>query len=153
MWALDTLALIVPATRTAGSRSEFGMAGEHGKAIALIGIFGVIAFGTGILLSRKMAHFGLLVLPAFGHLYPIAFISIVVVYSAVVSRRIFWMHLLFIVGSGLCLECLLLWLMMRFIFDSPRVMALVVFSQLALVYGVSLVLYFSITARIPPKKL
>lgn len=129
------------------------MAGEHGKAIALIGLFGVIAFGTGILLSSKVAHFGLLILPAFGHLYPIAFISIVVVYSAVVSRRIFWMHLLFVVGSGLCLECLLLWLMMHFIFDSPRGMALVIFSQLALVYGVSLLFYFTITARIPSKKL
>lgn len=129
------------------------MAGEHGKAIALIGLFGVIAFGTGILLSRKMAQFGLLVLPAFGHLYPMAFISIVAVYSAIVSRRIYWIHLLFILGAGLSLECLLLWLMMRFIFDSPRVMALAVFSQLALVYGVSLLLYFSITARIPPKKI
>jgi len=118
----------------------------------LIVFFGFVAFVVGIFLSKEMAEFGLWIMPALSHLYPIVIVSFVIIYSVITSRRVLWVRLLLLVGLGLSLECFLFWLNKIFVFSSPRVMALFVFSQIVLVYGLTLVLYFYFASHIPSRK-
>lgn len=118
----------------------------------LIVFFGFVAFIVGIFLSKEMAEFGLWIMPALSHLYPIVIVSFVIIYSVITSRRVLWVRLLLIVVLGLSLECFLFWLNKIFIFSSPKVMALYVFSQIVSVYGLTLVLYFYFASRIPSRK-
>lgn len=114
------------------------------KALFLIGFFGFIAFLVGFLLSREMAELGLWIMPALSHLYPIAILSFVIIYSVITSKRILWIRLFVLLGFGLTMECFLFWLVKFFLFSSPRIMALFVFSQLVFVYASTLVLYFTL---------
>ena len=118
----------------------------------LIVFFGFVAFVVGIFLSKEMAEFGLWIMPALSHLYPIVIVSFVIIYSVITSRRVLWVRLLLIVVLGLSLECFLFWLNKIFVFSSPKVMALFVFSQIVSVYGLTLVLYFYFASRISSRK-
>jgi hypothetical protein len=122
------------------------------KASILAFFFGVVAFIIAIFLSEDMAELGLWIMPALSHLYPIAIVSLILVYSVITSRRVLWFRLFLLLGLGLALECFLFWLNKIFVFSSPRIMALFVFSQMVLVYGLTLVLYFYFISRFPPKK-
>ena len=122
------------------------------KAILIICFFGIFAFVTCIFLSREMAGFGLWLMPALGHLYPIVVVSIILIYSIITSCKIFWLHLIFILGFGLVLECLLFWANKFFFFGSPKVMALFVFGQLVLIYGLTFFCYFYFCFRLPSRK-
>ena len=122
------------------------------QAIALIGIFCTISAIIGVLVSQRLAEFGLWVMPALFHLYPIATIFFAVIYSVITSRKVLWSPLLIFLGIGLLLECFLFWLMELFIFGSPKMMALFILGQLILVYGVTWILYFSFVSRLPIDK-
>jgi len=122
------------------------------KAILIICFFVVFAFVTCIFLSREMAGFGLWIMPALGHLYPIVVVSIILIYSIIKSCKILWLHLILILGFGLVLECLLFWANKFFVFGSPGVMALFVFGQLVLIYGLTFILYFYFYSRLPSRK-
>ncbi|MBN2372730.1 hypothetical protein JXL19_02925 [bacterium] len=125
---------------------------EKQQAIAIIGIFCIISTVIAVLVSQRLAEFGLWIMPALFHLYPIATILFAVIYSAVTSRNVLWSPLLVFMGIGLLLECLLFWLMELFIFGSPKMMALFILGQLILVYGVTWILYFSFASRLPINK-
>ena len=122
------------------------------KAIGLFILFGTMAFIIGIGISRKIAEFGLWIIPAFGHLYPLAFFSLVLVFSVITSRPILWIHLCLLLIIGLLSECILFRLTKLFVFKSPQILAFFLFSQLMLVYGITLFVYFYFIFRIPSKK-
>jgi hypothetical protein len=122
------------------------------KALLLIAFFCFLAFLMGFFLSGDMAELGLWFMPALSHLYPIVILSFVVIYSFITSKRILWVRLFLILGFGLILECFLFWLTKFFLFSSPRIMALFVFSQLVFVYALTLILYFYTASYIPLKK-
>lgn len=123
------------------------------KAILIICFFGIFAFVTCIFLSREMAGFGLWIMPALGHLYPIVVVSIILIYSIIKSCKIFWLRLIFILGFGLLLECLLFWANKFFFFGSPKFMALFVFGQLVLIYGLTFFFYFYLCFRLTSRKI
>jgi hypothetical protein len=122
------------------------------KALLLIGFFCFLAFIIGFFLSREMAELGLWIMPALSHLYPIAVMLFVIIYSVITSKRILWIRLFLLLGFGLALECFLFWLNKLFLFSSPRLMALFVFSQLVFVYALTLILYFYIISPVSLKR-
>jgi len=122
------------------------------KALGLFIFFGTVAFVIGIIISREIAEFGLWIIPAFGHIYPLAIFSLVLIYSIITSRPILWLHLFLLIIIGLLSECILFRLTKLFVFKSPKILAFFLFSQLMLVYGVTLFLYFYIIFRITSKK-
>ena len=123
------------------------------KALFIIGFFCSLAFLAGFFLSEEIAKLGLWIMPAFCHLYPIAILSFVIIYSVITSKRIFWVRLFLLLGFGLALECFLFWLSKFFLFSSPRIMALFVFIQLVFVYSLTLVLYFYVATSLPLKRI
>ncbi len=125
---------------------------NYSNALLLIGFFSFLAFIIGFFLSRDMAELGLWIMPALSHLYPIAVLLFVIIYSVITSKRILWLYLFLTLGIGLALECFLFWLNKLFLFSSPKIMALFVFSQLVFVYAVTLVLYFYIASYITLKR-
>ena len=123
------------------------------RAIQIICFFGIFAFIISIILSQEVAEFGLLVMPALSHLYPIVVLSFIIIYSIITSRRILWFPLFLLLGGGLLLECLLFQIIRLFIFESQKVMALFIFGQLVLLYGLTFFLYFYFNFRIPPENI
>ena len=122
------------------------------KALGLFILFGTVAFIIGIGISRKIAEFGLWIIPAFGHLYPLAIFSLVLIFSIITSRPILWIHLCLLLIIGILSECILFRLTKLFVFKSPEILAFFLFSQLMLVYGITLFLYFYFIFRIPFRK-
>lgn len=122
------------------------------RAIAIIVIIYLISAITGALLSKKMALFGLWLMPALYHLYPIATVSIIIIFSVVTSRKVLWGLLILLLGAGLLLECLMFWLTNLLVFRSPIIMSLFILFLLVFLYGVTWVIYFFIAVQLPPSK-
>lgn len=113
-------------------------------SLFIIGIFYIISIVASILLSQKSVKAGLWIMPALFHLYPIVTFSVALLYSIITSKKILWMNLLILIAIGLLLECFLFRLANRFIFYTPRSMALFILGLLVFVYGSTWSVYFYI---------